>query len=289
MVQQDVAQFDLDTYYETLAARFDQAAKLYDATYGRPTEHGRGNPLIGWLHDEFLALARATFPPKAALIDLGCGTGTDAIELALAGYAVLGLDVSPAMVRQAQTKQAVHSIQRGTTFKTLPAGRLGHLDERGPFQGAYSSLGALNTEPRLPVVAEELHELLEPGSLFVAMVMNRTCLFEQLRQFWRRDPTGILDRSGDWHTSRAGVGGVVAPVKFYSPDEFAAVFAPYFTVESVRALPLWLPPVNLRELYNRAPQRYRLAIWRDRLMRSWPGFRALGDHFVIVMRHQPQA
>lgn len=283
------APFDLDEYYDTLVAKFDQAAKFYDATYGKPTDSGRGNLLVGWLHDEFQSIVRSVFPERASLIDLGCGTGTDAIDLVQAGYGVLGIDVSPAMVRQAQTKLAVHGIRRGARFQTLVAGRLAQLDERGPFQGAYSSLGALNTEPNLPVVAEELYQLLEPGSAFVAMIMNRTCLFEKLRKFWRRGVTDTIERSGDWEEARTGVSGVAAPVKFYAPDEFAAAFAPYFAVESVCALPVWLPPVHLHELYNNAPERYQMAVRRDRAMRSWPGFRQWGDHFVMVLRHQPQA
>ena len=51
---------------------------------------------------------------------------------------------------------------------------------------------------------------------------------------------------------------------------------------------LWLPPVHQHDLFNAAPQRYRFAIWRDRLMRTWPGFRNQGDHFVMVLRYQPQ-
>jgi SAM-dependent methyltransferase len=272
-------------YYKTLEARFDRATKLYDATYGPPSESGRGNALMGWLQDEFSAMLREVFPPGAGLLDIGSGTGNEALALAQAGYSVLGIDVSPAMVRQAQTKMAVYGVPRGVSFRVLPAGFLRKLDERGPFQGAYSSLGTLNTEPNLAAVARGLHELLEPGAAFVAMVMNRHCLFETLRHLRRAKNSEPLDRSGEWQETRAGAGGVIAPVKFYAPDEFAASFAPYFAVESVRALPLWLPPVHLHDLYNKNPKRFRLAAGRDRLMRGWPGFRARGDHFVMVLRN----
>jgi SAM-dependent methyltransferase len=272
-------------YYKTLEARFDRAAKLYDATYGPPSESGRGNALMGWLQDEFLAVLREVFPPGAGLLDIGSGTGNEVLALAQAGYSVLGIDVSPGMVRQAQTKMAVYGVSRGVSFHVLPAGFLRKLGERGPFQGAYSSLGTLNTEPNLVGVARGLHGLLEPGAAFVAMVMNRHCLFETLRRLRRAKDGEPLDRSGEWQETRAGAGSVVAPVKFYTPDDFAAFFAPHFTVESVCALPLWLPPVHLHDLYNKNPKRFRLAAGRDRLMRGWPGFRARGDHFLMVLRN----
>jgi SAM-dependent methyltransferase len=271
-------------YYKTLEARFDRAAKLYDAAYGPPSDSGRGNALMGWLQDEFLTTLRDVFPAGAALLDIGSGTGNEALALAKAGFSVLGIDVSPAMVRQAQTKMAVYGVQRGVNFRVLPAGNLNKLDERGPFQGAYSSLGTLNTEPNLAGVARGLQNLLEPGAAFVAVVMSRHCLFEALRRLLRR-PDEPLDRSVEWKEARAGAGGVAAPVRFYTPDEFAAQFAPFFTVERVYAFPLWLPPVHLHELYNKNPNRFRRAARRDRRMRAWPGFRAWGDHFLMVLQN----
>lgn len=272
-------------YYKTLEARFDRAAKLYDAAYGPPSESGRGNALMGWLQNEFLALLRDVFPAGAGLLDLGSGTGNEAVAMVQNGYNVLGIDISPAMVRQAQIKMAVYGLQRGISFRALPAAQLHKLDERGPFQGAYSSLGTLNTEPNLPGVAHDLHDLLEPGAAFVAVVMSRHCLFETLRKLSRADNGTALDRSGEWEEARAGAGGVVAPVKFYYPDEFAAPFAPYFTVESVCAFPLWMPPIQLHALYNTNPEQFTRREGRERRMRTWPGFRSWGDHFLMVLRH----
>lgn len=271
--------------YKTLEARFDRAAKLYDATYGQPDEQGHGNLLLGWLRARHLAVLREVVPERALLLEIGSGTGEEALMLAREGYSVLGIDISPVMVRQAQTKAAVHGLSRSATFRTLPAGRLATLGERGPFQGAYASLGTLNTEPDLAGVARGLHALLVPGAAFVATVMSRRCLYEILYHLVRLKPGQTLHRGPDWHEARAGAGGVEAPVRFYTPRAFAAAMAPYFTVESVRALPLWLPPVHLHDRYRQRQAHYaRLEAW-DRRMCTWPGFRAWGDHFLMVLRH----
>lgn len=272
--------------YKTLEARFDRAAKYYDATYGPPTESGSGSPLMGWLRDEHLGVLRSLFDPGALVLDIGCGTGEEALALAKDGYSVLGIDISPAMVRQAQTKAAVHGVKRGLIFHTLAAGLLDQLEERGPFQGAFAGLGTLNTEPDLARVAQGLHDLLEPGAPFVATVMSRRCLFESLRNWRRLKPGQTLNRSTDWREARAGACGVEAPVCFYSPPRFAAPFEPYFDVESVRAFPLWLPPIHLQDLYRDDPARYQSRLAWDERMRTWPGFRAWGDHFMMVLRHR---
>jgi len=271
--------------YKLLEARFDRAAKSYDLVYGPPSGSRPGNPLLCWLRDEHLAIVRDLVAPGAALLDIGCGTGEEALALARDGYSVLGIDVSPGMVWHAQAKLTGHGIRRGVLFKVLPAGRLANLDERGPFQGAFASLGTLNTEPDLPGVAQGLHELLEPGAPFVATVMGRRCLFESLYNWRRLKPGASLDRSGDWKESRAGASGVVAPVKFYDPDEFVAPFGGHFTVEVVMAFPLWLPPVHLHTVYSEHPARYARLLARERRMRTWKPFRARGDHFLMVLRH----
>jgi SAM-dependent methyltransferase len=279
---------DVSQQYKTLEARFDQVAKLYDTQYGPPSGSRRGNPLMCWLRKEHLSLVRELVEADAALLDIGCGTGEEAITLAQEGYSTLGIDVSPAMVWQAQAKAAGHGLGRKAMFKVLPAGQLGMLDERGPFQGAYASLGTLNTEPDLPGVVSGLHELLAPGAPFVATVMSRHCLSEILRNLRRFRAGETLKRPSGWTESRAGAGGAVAPVKFYTPGEFAALFEPHFAVETVWAFPLWLPPVHLYEVYRARQDYFKRLEGLERRMRSWPGLRAWGDHFLMVLRHAGQ-
>lgn len=279
-------EIDLSEYYAVLASRFDRAAQLYDAIYGPPDGKGHGSALMEWLRQRHQAIISELVPPGGALLDIGCGTGQEALMFAQAGYSVLGIDVSPAMIRQAQTKAAVHGIRRGISFRTLAAGQLDQLDERGPFQGAYASQGTLNTEPSLSNVARNLHALLEPGAPFVATVMSRRCAFELIWKLLHRQPRRTLPRRPGWHETRAGASGVVAVAHFYTPREFAKIFTSYFVVESVQAFPLWLPPVHMHEILTQQPE--NLARWErwDRRMRRYPGFRAWGDHFLMVLRRR---
>ncbi len=276
-------------YYDTLAARFDAAAPHYDMQFGPPSGSRPGNRLLTWLREEHLALLRDLLPQDASVLDIGCGTGIEALALVQEGYSVLGIDISPAMVRQAQIKIAAFGIRFGALFKTLPAGQLGALDERGPFQGAYASLGTLNTEPDLPAVAAALHDRLAPGAPFVATVMNRRCWFEIMYNLRRAQPGKTLDRGGSWDESRAGASDVVAPVQFYTPDAFAGPFAQHFTVERVIAFPLLLPPVHMAEVYHARDKHFDRRLGRERRLREWPVLREAGDHFLIVLRHSAPA
>ena len=271
-------------YYIALAARFDDAAPQYDVICGPPSGSRPGNPLLTWLRDEHPSILRDLLPDKAAVLDIGCGTGIEALQLVQDGFSVLGIDISPVMVRQAQTKIAAFGIRFGAAFKTLPAGHLNTLDERGPFQGAFASLGTLNSEPDLAGFAASLHERLAPGAPFVATVMSRHCWFEIWHNLRRLKPGDTLDRGGEWAESRAGTGKVNAPVKFYTPDEFASHFEPLFTVERVMAFPLLMPPVHMSEIYSENEARFTALHGRERALRERAGFRAWGDHFLMVLR-----
>ena len=276
-------------YYISLAARFDEAAQHYDRHFGPPTGSQPGNKLLTWLREEHLSILRAVLPEGGAVLDIGCGTGIEALQLVQDGYSVLGLDISPAMVRQAQTKAAAYGIRFGAVFKTLAAGKLSALDERGPFQGAFASLGTLNTEPNLAGFAAGLHDRLEPGAPFVATVMSRHCWFEIWYNLRRLQPGQTLKRGGAWAETRAGTGGVTAPVMFYAPGDFARHFEAHFTVERVLAFPLLLPPVHMAELYSEHEAHYAAMLDRERSMRERRGWCAWGDHFLMVLRHKSAA
>ena len=49
-------------------------------------------------------------PPAARVLDVGCGLGTNALRLASLGYHVLGVDVSPTAIAQAQAHRDVSGL-----------------------------------------------------------------------------------------------------------------------------------------------------------------------------------
>lgn len=71
-------------------------------TFDEAPDHGLADPAC---RDAWRTLLLEHLPPAPARVaDLGCGTGTLALLLAQAGYAVTGVDSSPEMVRLARAK-----------------------------------------------------------------------------------------------------------------------------------------------------------------------------------------
>jgi hypothetical protein len=73
---------------------------------------------------------------------------------------------------------------------------------------------------------------------------------------------------------------------YYLPREFYAAFAEHFSLESYRALSLFLPPPYLVDYYRRHRNWCeRLGRFDDRLG-GLPLLRGMGDHFLIVMQRR---
>jgi SAM-dependent methyltransferase len=270
-------------YLET-ARSFDTIAPHYDAVYGPA-----GNAVMTWMRRESLALLEATFPAGSRLLEIGCGTGHEALALARAGRHVLATDISPGMAARTAARARTAGVADRVTALSLPAGGLAALRPSAPFDGAYASFGALNCEPQLGHVALAMKRLLRPGGAFVCSVMARWCPFEIAWFLLHGRPTAALRRlRRGWQPAPVAGGGsteVSVSTRYLSIGDLARAFGAAFHVEATMALPLLLPPPYLDDLYRGRRSLFeRLEPWERLLRDRWP-FRLCGDHIVLVLRH----
>jgi SAM-dependent methyltransferase len=271
---------DGNTPYRELAARFGQAAQSYD-------EEMTANPSMRWMRAVSLATLRRTFAPGARLIEIGCGSGEEAVALAREGRLVTATDVAPEMVALTLAKAAAAGVSAAVRGRCLAAGELTQLvaeGEAGRYEGAYSSFGPLNGEPRLEPVAAALAALVRPGGRLVLGVMNRFYPWETLWYALHGKGRAAARRWGG--LARAGVSAQVGErvsTWYYTPRAVRRAFRPAFRPCSCRALPLLLPPPYASSLWERTPRLWAaLAGWEERLAPRWP-WSALGDHFLLVL------
>lgn len=106
----------------------------------------------------------------ASILDLACGSGHHATELALRRYEITGLDLSSAMLsRAAETANGL-----GAEVKWVQADMV-HMDFVDAFDAAYcvgTSFGLFDDE-RNTEVARRLHRALKPNGTFLLQVLNR--------------------------------------------------------------------------------------------------------------------
>ena len=244
-------------------------AGTYDATF-TDTKVGRALREIVWSR-----LAR-TFRPSQRILELGCGTGEDAVRLAGSGVRVVATDPSSRMIQVARQKALDGNCQERIEFRCLPMEDIGAFPAGEMFDGVLSNFGAINCVRNLEALVADVAARLAPGAPLVWVVMGRHVPWEwswyllrgQWRKAWRRLHPGGTEWRG-------------LTISYPTPARMAALLQPYFTVTRLAPLGVVLPPSYAANWLDRSPQTLsmltRLENWaqRSRLLASW------SDHFII--------
>ncbi len=96
---------ETDSVKRQVAAHWNRRAAHFDEDFG----HSVRTPAERAAWDRILALVLAGKGPLDAL-DVGCGTGFLALELAVRGHRVTGVDFAPAMIGAARDKAAAQGL-----------------------------------------------------------------------------------------------------------------------------------------------------------------------------------
>ena len=256
-------------------AAFDSVACDYDGPRGN-------NGQIQDMRSEMWRSLDAAFPDAGRLIDLGCGTGLDAVRMAKRGHWVTAADWSPLMVQRTHDRAAREQVAQRVRAVNVGAHELHSLDEEGQYDGAYSNLGPLNCVPDLGEVSRECARLLKPGGTLVFTVIGRLCPWE-IAHYLRR---------GRWGRATVRFARQAVPVsmnkhtiwtRYYGPREFYRSFRQDFSLNHYRGLCIFSPPPYLTWVRDRYPVLEGRLQRLDRRVSGWPLLRAVGDHFLVVM------
>ena len=98
------------------------------------------------------------------VLDLACGTGDIAFEMASRGASVTGLDVTHRMLQLARRK---------STAVPLVCGDMASLPFRDAGFDVVSTGYGLRNVPDLPAALREIHRVLRPGGILVSLDFNR--------------------------------------------------------------------------------------------------------------------
>jgi SAM-dependent methyltransferase len=257
-------------------AAFDSVAPDYDGPRGN-------NNQIQDMRTEMWRWLDASFSPGSHLLDLGCGTGLDAVRMAHLGHRITATDWSPQMVQRTRDRALQQCVADRVEALDLGAQELHRLEGSGAYDGAYSDLGPLNCVPDLVDVSRECARLLKPGGILVFTVIGRICPWE-IAHYLRR---------GRWARATLRFARNVVPVgmnshtiwtRYYGPGEFYRAFEQDFALEHYRGLCVFAPPPYLTWIRDRH-MKWHDRLWRlDRRVSGWPVIRGMGDHFLVVMK-----
>ncbi len=217
------------------------------------------------------------FKEGQRVLEVGCGTGVEAVMLASNGVRVVATDVMPEMVEATRYRARRTGVGGLVDARVLPASGLGGVSRElgeGAFDGAFSSFGALNCEEDLRPVSAALATMLRPGARFLLSIMNRACLWEMGLFMALLRPDKALRRL---RPLRARIAGRPFEVRYYRTGDVMTAFDPWFGIVGLRGFAL-LPPPYLDTPFARLPGFLDLASRLDP-----PMLRALGDHLFMEL------
>jgi ubiquinone/menaquinone biosynthesis C-methylase UbiE len=171
------------------ASAFDAIASAFDQRFGQWLSVAAQRRAVR------AALLRE-FPIGGHILELGGGTGEDAMFLAERGFDMFLTDPSPTMVSLAKAKLAPFRAQAEVaTGEALEDFASRHLSAGGAlFDGAFSNFAPLNCVVDLEPVAHGLARLLKPGAAAMLVLFGTLCPGEMVTEVLRRRPHLALRR-----------------------------------------------------------------------------------------------
>lgn len=258
------------------ACAFDEMAATYDATF-TDTRVGRALREIVWSRLE------QTFRPAQRILELGCGTGEDAVRLAAGGVRVVATDPSSRMIQIARQKALNGNCQGGIEFRCLAMEDIGSFPDGEVFDGVLSNFGAVNCVRNLEALVADVADRLTPGAPLLWVVMGRHAPWEWLwylmrgrwRKAWRRlHPGGV-----EWH-------GLT--ISYPTPAQMSALLRPYFTITRVAPLGVALPPSYAAAWLDRSPLVLTALTLLEKLAQRSSMLASCSDHFIVEATRLPR-
>jgi SAM-dependent methyltransferase len=246
---------------------FDGKAQDYDAEF---TATALGSALRAAVWERMSVL----FAGRERLLELGCGTGEDAVWLASSGHRVVAVDASAGMISVARAKAAAAGCSDRVDFRCMPMESLHHLKAEGPFDGVYSNFGAVNCVADLAGLSCTLAELLVPGAPLLFVAMGRYVPWEWGWYLMRGDRRRAFRRLAHQGATWRGL-----TIRYPTPREMARDLAPQFETHRRTALGFALPPSFAARWLESSPG---VLTTLRALERATNRFTAtLADHYIL--------
>lgn len=259
---------------------FDHLAESYDDTFTH-TQIGR------WLRGRVHARLNTLFRAGDHVLELGCGTGEDALHLAGQGIFVVATDASPAMLAITRSKAHENPFLEVELLdlNSLPAEapRPSNISADWPgYAGIFSDFGAVNVMPDMRALAFWLSSQLAPGGVVAIGVMGRFCLWEMLWHSLHLDFRTAFRRVRGHATFNAGA----SPITIYYPTlrQLKRDFSPSFTITHIESVGLFLPPSDVYRVIEKRPSLLNLLMNLEKRYSRRRSLVRFADHYWIEFK-----
>lgn len=229
-----------NSYFSTVQEAFDSASEEYDFTISR-------NFINTWIRHRSINELLRLVKPDDVLLEIGCGTGAEAMKISKRVRQIIATDISQGMLNLLRQKISAKKLDSIVPVQARAANisSIAPLFDGGRVRIAYSFNGALNLEPDIEKFSLELSKVVEKGGYFVCSVRNVLCLSETIAHAAVLQLDKIAPRRKQ--PTMVSVGGIDIPAFYYSTGYMSRLFRPYFKLKKLVGLPAFLPPAYLND------------------------------------------
>jgi ubiquinone/menaquinone biosynthesis C-methylase UbiE len=232
-----------NNYYRSIQDAFDSASEEYDYTISH-------NYINSWIRKRSINELHRITKTVDVLLEIGCGTGSEAIQISKQVKGIVATDISEKMLDLLKTKVRAKRLDRKIIAAKARASEISSIKDLlpdGRVRVAYSFNGALNCESDIDKVPSELSRVVGEDGYFLCSIRNTLCLPEALSHSLVLQFDKMNTRKDQ--PTMVSVGGMDIPSFYHSPTRFAQLFRPHFRVRKMIGLPAFLPPAYLSNYY----------------------------------------
>ena len=267
-----------DRENEIIAEAFSRTAEKYDA-------FAEDHPHLTRMRNKVYAHLERFAPKGARILELNCGTGTDAVELTRRGYRVHATDNAPGMLARLHDKIVRFDLSDQISLQQCSFMELDQI--RGaPYDVVFSNLGGLNCIPNLSPIIEQLPRVLRPNGLVTWTLMPPICLWE-LAEIYRGN-VRLAFRRFSPNGTRAHLEGLYFQVYYFKPQQVLRWFGDGYDCLAMEGLSVLTPTAEGKKFVSQHPRLYRALSWLDDRLAARSPWRGWGDFFMITLRYHPR-
>ncbi len=260
---------------------FDRLAPDYDESFS-------DRPPAQWLRQRVRDRISRYLRANAQVVDVGCGTGEDALWLASQGHTVLATDISDGMLEQTRRKCQAAPAEVAANISVLPFDASESMKsdalEGVEFDFLLSNFGALNCVADLQQFFVCISDHIKPNGVVALTLMGRFCAWETVGFTIRGDFRRARRR---WQ-GRADfeVSGSKQAVWYHSPSTVRRMASPNFSVIDIHGIGVFVPSSEFFSVCEKYPRLFSaLAATESVTGGVWP-LNRIGDHYLIILQKQ---
>lgn len=223
--------------------------------------------------------ADSVLPAGARVLDLGCGTGEDAIRFAQRGMRVTAVDIASEMIAELDLKARAAGVADRIDARVSDIESLESPHES--FDAIFSNFGAINCLSNLTSLRVLASTALRPGGHLILVPMGRLYPLETATFLFKGDVRGAFRRFGSGCS--ATVEGRKFPVWYYSPRNLRQALGDEFSLTHLLGLRALLPAPGLEHLERYLPLPLFTSL--DAALTHWRFTASLADHYVSIWRY----